>query len=94
MAGSSARRRAHVLERVPPARGYSESSQITEIGTIFRPPAEDIHDIVDYGSGVALARNRYVSYTIQLRPLVRRGIITPDVVEPLVAIRAAEPIPC
>ena len=58
-----------------------------EIGPFLRPSPEDVHDVVDNGSGVAFPRNGNVSYTIEERPLVRGWVVTPDVVEPLKPIR-------
>lgn len=91
MSGSRRGRRPHVLKGVPAKGADPKSSQIAEVCPFFRAAAENVHNIVDYGRGMAFPRRRNVANTIKLRPEVGHGVITPYVVKPLKPIGAAKP---
>lgn len=84
-------RRAHVLKRVPPSRGYPERSKVPQIAALLGATPEDVHDIVHERSSVSLARGGNVPYAIELLPQVNGWIVAPNVIEPLEAISTTEP---
>jgi hypothetical protein len=91
VSGSRRGRWAHVLESVPSAGADPKRRQIAEVCSILHAASENVHDIVNYGRGVAFSRRRNVADTIQLRPQVRHGVITPHVIKPLEPVCTTEP---
>ena len=90
MTASRRRRWAHVLKCVPPARCNTKCGEISKVGAFLCSSAKDVHDVVDHGCGVTLARCRYISYAVELHPLVDHWIVTPDIVKPLKTVRTTK----
>lgn len=83
---------SHILEHVPTTRSDAESRKIAKINAFLCATSEDVHCIVDKGSGMSLSRHGDVANAVKLSPRVCTRIICPDVVEPSYTIRSAETV--
>jgi hypothetical protein len=80
----------HILEHVPPARGYSERGEVSKVYAVLGSASKNVHGVVDKRCGMALSRNWYVADTVQLGPRIRSRFISPHIVEPSNPVCATE----
>lgn len=85
---------AHVLKHVPPAGGYFESGQITQVGPLSCPASKDVHRVVNDGGSVSFSRKRYVPNAVELLPSIGLMVVAPNITEPIDAICSTKPSEC
>lgn len=84
------RRGSHVLESVPSSGTDTKGGQVAQVGAFLGATPKDVHDVVDECGSMAFSGYGYIPNAVQLRPLVYRGVVTPDIIKPLEAVCASE----